>query len=433
MDILPEEYALPAVKSTAGSLPGNWKFVAHSAFRPYNIRKRHLFPSPKDAAMATSPIYLDYNATTPTDPRVATAMLPYLQEHFGNPSSGHQWGQRTRAAVDQARHQIATLLQAAPAGVIFTSGGTEANNHAIAGAARLALRKQDQGHIITSAIEHPAISEVCRQLAPLGITTTAIGVDDEGRVDPAEVARAIRPETFLVTVMLANNEVGTLQPIREIAALARERNILSHSDCAQAVGKVPVTLPDLGVDMISLAGHKIYGPKGIGALVVRPEVKLANLMYGATHEGGRRPGTENVLGIVGLGQACELIDDDLAAEMASLSGLRDDLQERLLSAHPTAKVNGSLTGRLPNTLSISFPGRVAGEILAELPDVALSAGAACHSEGVHISHVLSAMGVPREYALGTLRISIGRMTTQSEVARGADRISSAVTAAPLHN
>lgn len=382
--------------------------------------------------MTTSSIYLDYNATTPTDPRVATAMVPFLQEHFGNPSSGHQWGQRTRAAVDRARAQVAGLLQADPAGVIFTSGGTEANNHAIVGVARLALQRHGTGHIITSAIEHPAVSEVCRQLAPLGVATTTVGVDCNGRVDPAAVADAMRPETFLVTIMLANNEVGTLQPIQEIAALTRARGILCHTDCAQAVGKVPVGLQDLGVDMVSLAGHKIYGPKGVGALVLRPEVELSNLMYGATHEGGRRPGTENVLGIVGLGQACELIGADLTAEMAALADLRDDLQARLLASHASAKVNGSLSERLPNTLSISFPGRVAGEILARLPDIALSAGAACHSEGVHISHVLTAMGVPNEYALGTLRLSIGRMTTRAEVVAAADRISEAVAAAPLH-
>jgi len=380
--------------------------------------------------MAAKPIYLDFNATTPTDPRVADAMEPYLREHFGNPSSGHQWGQRTRAAVDRARNQVATLLQATPGGVIFTSGGTEANNHAIAGAARLALGRRAGGHIVTSAVEHPAVSEVCRHLADQGVATTEVGVDRDGRVDPADVAKALRPETFLVTVMLANNEVGTLQPIREIADLARAHGILSHSDCAQAVGKVPVGLADLGVDMISLAGHKIYGPKGVGALVIGPEVKLGNLMYGATHEGGRRPGTENILGIVGLGRACELIDEDLAAEMTSLAELRDELAARLLTAHPTARVNGSPSERLPNTLSISFPGRVAGEILALLPDVALSAGAACHSEGVHISHVLTAMGVPPEFALGTLRISVGRMTTPAEVAEGATRISRAINAAP---
>ena len=384
--------------------------------------------------MADTPIYLDYNATTPTDPRVADAMEPYLRDHFGNPSSGHIWGQRTREGVDRARNQVATLLQATSENVIFTSGGTESNNHAILGAARLAqLARPGVGHIVTSAVEHPAISAVCEHLVSQGIETTAVGVDSTGRVDPTEVEAALRPDTFLVTVMLANNEVGTLQPIRKIADLARERGIISHTDCAQAVSKVPVGLVDLGVDMISLAGHKVYGPKGVGALVLREGVTVGNLMFGANHESGRRPGTENVLEIVGLGQACELIAEDLAEEMAHLAGLRDQLQEILLTAHPSAQVNGHPTERLPNTLSISFPGRVAGEILAHLPDVAVSAGAACHSDGVHISHVLTAMGVPVNFALGTLRLSVGRMTTPSDITEGAARVSRAVEAAPDHS
>ncbi|MDX2472491.1 MAG: aminotransferase class V-fold PLP-dependent enzyme [Candidatus Krumholzibacteria bacterium] len=384
--------------------------------------------------MAETPIYLDYNATTPTDPRVADTMEPYLRDHFGNPSSGHIWGQRSREGVDRARAQVAALLQAKPEQVIFTSGGTEANNHAIVGAARLAQkRRPGTGHIVTSAVEHPAISAVCDHLLTQGLETTAVGVDSTGRVDPAAVAAALRPDTFLVTVMLANNEVGTLQPIREIADLAREKGILSHSDCAQAVSKVPVGLVDLGVDMISLAGHKVYGPKGVGALVLRPGVAVDNLMFGANHESGRRPGTENVLEIVGLGQACALIGEDLAHEMVHLAGLRDQLQELLLAGHPTARVNGHATERLPNTLSISFPGRVAGEILAHLPDVAVSAGAACHSEGVHISHVLTAMGVPVNYALGTLRLSVGRMTQPGDITEGAARLIRAVHAAPDHS
>ncbi len=384
--------------------------------------------------MTTAPIYLDYNATTPTDSRVADAMEPYLREHFGNPSSGHIWGQRTRQGVDLARKQVATLLQAEPEGVIFTGSGTEANNHVILGLAQVASQKGlAGGHIVTSAVEHPAISEVCRHLESLGVETTAVGVDHLGQIDPSDVATAIRPDTFLVTVMLANNEVGTLQPVTEIAKLARSRGIACHTDCAQAVGKIPVGLRDLGVDMISLASHKLYGPKGVGALVTRPGVELANLMHGAAHENGRRPGTENVLEIVGLGAACELAGADLPAEMADLTQLRNQLQELLLASHPTARVNGHLTDRLPNTLSISYPGREAGEILAQLPDVAVSAGAACHSDGIHISHVLTAMGVPTEFALGTLRVSVGRMTTLAEVTTGAARISQAVNAAPVHS
>ncbi len=381
--------------------------------------------------MTAVPIYFDYNATTPTDPRVADAMEPYLRDHFGNPSSGHIWGQRAREGVDRARAQVAALLQANPSGVVFTSSGTESNNHAIRGVVRPAT--SGGGHIITSVVEHPAISEVCLHLATQGVETTAVGVDNHGRVDPDAVAAALRPDTFLITVMLANNEVGTLQPVREIADLARSRGIVSHSDCAQAVGKVPVGLDDLGVDMISLASHKLYGPKGVGALVLRDGIELENLMFGAAHENGRRPGTENVLEIVGLGQACELVGADLPEEMEHLAQMRDQLQKNLLAAHPEARINGHPTERLPNTLSISYPGRVAGEILAQLPDVAVSAGAACHSDGVHISHVLSAMGVPVDFALGTLRISLGRMTGTDEIAAGADRISRAIDAAPHHS
>lgn len=380
--------------------------------------------------MAKPPIYLDYNATTPTDPRVADAMEPYLRDHFGNPSSGHSWGQRTRAAIDRARGQVAALLQAEPTDVIFNSGGTESNNHALIGAARRARTATPrQGHIVTSAVEHPAIGEVCRYLETEGIATTTVGVDAHGRVDPGAVAAAFRPDTFLVTVMLANNEVGTLQPIREIADLARQRGVLSHSDCAQAVGKVPVGLTDLGVDLISVAGHKLYGPKGVGALVLRRGVALPNLMFGANHESGRRPGTENVLEIVGLGQACELVAADLATEAERLARLRDQLQSVLLAAEPTARINGHPRQRLPNTLSISYPDCVAGEILDRIPEVAVSAGAACHSEGVHISHVLAAMGVPDEYALGTVRISLGRMTTAAEIDEAGVRINRAVAAA----
>jgi len=375
------------------------------------------------------PIYLDYNATTPTAPEVAEAMAPYLSEHFGNPSSGHAWGQRTHKAVEKARGQVAQLLQASPNQIVFTSGGTEANNHAIIGAARHA---GNRGHVVISAIEHPAVSAVCNHLASIGIETTAVGVDEKGKVDPQEVGAALRPDTFLVSVMLANNEVGTLQPVAEIAAIAHAKGILCHSDCAQAVGKIPVSLPDLGVDMISLASHKLYGPKGSGALVLADGITLPNLMFGANHENGRRPGTENVLGIVGLGAACELVGIDLPAEMNHLVELRDQLATSLTAAHPEVRLNGHPTDRLPNTLSLSYPGRLAGEILGNLAGVAVSAGAACHSEGVHISHVLTAMNVPREFALGTLRLSLGRMTTADDITTAASRIARAVDAT-LHS
>ncbi|MCB1181877.1 cysteine desulfurase [bacterium] len=378
--------------------------------------------------MSDSPIYLDYNATTPPDPRVADAMAPFLREPFGNPSSGHAWGRRARAAVEGARARVAALLQADPAGVVFTGGGTEADNHALIGAAR--LRAPRGGHLVTTAVEHPAITAACRHLADFGVETTYVGVDDQGRVDPAAVAAACRPDTFLVSVMLANNEVGTLQPVAEIAALARARGILSHTDCAQAVGKVPVGLDDLGVDMISLAGHKLYGPKGVGALVLRSGVAVANLMFGAGHEQGRRPGTENVLAIVGLGVACELAADDVASEGHRLANLRDRLATIITAGQPDAVVHAARAPRLPNTLSVGFPARIAGEIMARLPDVAVSAGAACHGDAIHVSHVLQAMGVPRDVAVGTLRLSLGRMTTAAEIEAAGARIVAAAAATP---
>lgn len=363
------------------------------------------------------PIYLDYNATTPIDPRVADAMIPYLREHFGNPSSSHVLGQRTKAAVKLARRQTADFLGAGPDDIIFTSGGTEANNHAIIGAA---LAAADRGrHIVTTAVEHPAVSEVCRHLESRGFTTTYVPVDDLCRVDPTHVAAALTDQTVLVSVMHANNEVGTLQPVAEIARLAREHGIMSHTDCAQSAGKVPVSMADLGVDMISVAGHKVYGPKGVGVLCLRPGISLPNLMFGAGHESGRRPGTENILEVVGLGAACALAQDDLAEEGVRLAALRDRMQDELTAAFPEARVNGHPASRLPNTLSISFPGLTASAIIGHAPGVAVSAGAACHGDGgVTISHVLKAMGVPEKTALGTLRISVGRMTTDEDVTLG---------------
>jgi len=363
------------------------------------------------------PIYLDYNATTPVDPRVAEAMIPYLREHFGNPSSSHVLGRRTRKAVEKARGQAADLVGADPANIIFTSGGTEANNHAIIGAA---LAARDRGrHIVTTAVEHSAVSEVCRHLESRGFITTYVPVDENCRTDADRVAAAITDQTVLVSVMHANNEVGTLQPVAEIAALARARGILSHSDCAQTTGKVPVSLDILGVDMISLASHKLYGPKGVGILCLRSGVELPNLMFGADHERGRRPGTENIMGIAGLGVACELAADDLEHETVHLAVLRDRLQGGLLEAFPSARVNGHPELRLPNTLSISFPDLTASAIINHMPEVAVSAGAACHGDGgVTISPVLAAMGVPERFALGTIRISVGRMTTEEDIIAG---------------
>ncbi|MEN8006998.1 MAG: cysteine desulfurase family protein [Candidatus Krumholzibacteriota bacterium] len=374
------------------------------------------------------PIYLDYNATTPVDRRVADAMTPYLREHFGNPSSSHVLGQRTRAAVENARRQAASFLGAEPDGIIFTSGGTEANNHAIIGAA---TARRDRGrHIVTTAVEHPAVSEVCRHLESRGFSTTYVPVDENCRVDPDQVAAACNEQTVLVSVMHANNEVGTLQPVAEIAAQARQRGILSHSDCAQSAGKIPVTLDGLGVDMISVAGHKLYGPKGVGLLCLRPGLEIPNLMFGAGHEGGRRPGTENIMEIVGLGVACELAAADLDHEGPRLTALRDRLQTDLLTAFPEGRVNGHRELRLPNTLSFSVPDVTASAIIGNLPQVAVSAGAACHGDGgVTISHVLAAMNVKEKYALGTIRLSVGRMTTEQDIDAGAAAVILAVKAA----
>ncbi|MBE0567647.1 MAG: cysteine desulfurase [Krumholzibacteria bacterium] len=382
-------------------------------------------PAKGAAVQAPDPIYLDYNATTPIDPRVVQAMLPWLTTHFGNPSSPHVYGRRARAAVERARAQVAALVGAEPAGVVFTSGGTEANNHALRGA----LRLRGAGRLVTGATEHPAVLAVCRDLEREGTVTTLLPVDGDGRVGAAAAARAIGPGTVLVSLMLANNEVGTLQPVAEVARLARAAGALSHSDCAQAAGKVPVGLDDLGVDMISLAGHKLYAPKGVGALCLRPGLALPNLMHGAGHEGGRRPGTENVASIVGLGEACALAAQGLQAEAQRLQDLRDRLAAALLADFPEAVVHGAGAPRLPNTLSIAFPGRTAAAILARLYTVAVSAGAACHGDRDVGSHVLAAMGVPPLVARGTLRVSLGRMTTPAQTQAAAAAIAAAVRAA----
>lgn len=368
-------------------------------------------------------LYLDYNATTPVDPRVAQTMQPFLTGFFGNPSSNHALGRASRAAIDKARLQVATCLGAHTDEIIFTSSGTEANNHAIIGAAK---SLKDQGnHIIISAVEHPAVTEVCKYLETLGFRFTEVAVDSYGRVPLQSLADALTPETILVSIMLANNEVGTLQPIAEIARLVHEGGALIHTDCAQAVGKVPVDMNALGVDMLSLASHKLYGPKGIGVLCLRRGITIPNLMHGAGHENGRRPGTENILEIVGLGEACRLVAEDVLEETVRLSAMRDRLQQALLTAYPTAQINGHPELRLPNTLSISFPDLRSDEIMAAMPDVAVSAGAACHGGGPVASRVLTNMGVPDSMALGTLRISLGRMTTEAEIDLGAEKICAA--------
>ena len=369
-------------------------------------------------------IYLDYNATTPLDPRVAEAMLPYVHGLFGNPSSGHSFGLAAREGVDTARRQVASLLGCHVDDLIFTSGGTEANNHAIKGVAEANCQRGN--HIITSAIEHPAVTEVCRYLERHGFQVTYLPVDEYGMVHPEQVEEAITPRTLLVTIMHANNEVGTIQPIAEIAEIAHRHGALVHSDCAQTVGKVPVRVDDLGVDLLSIAGHKLYAPKGIGALYIRPGVQLEKFMHGANHEQDRRAGTENVIHMAGLGMACELIEQNLSAYAGHMANLRDRLERGLLDSGMDVRVNGHSHRRLPNTLSVSFRGMEADRVLASLPTVAASAGAACHSDRVEVSHVLAAMNVPEEYAMGTLRLTTGRFTTEDAIDRAIAEITQVV-------
>ncbi len=373
------------------------------------------------------PIYLDYNGTTPHDPEVIAAMRPFLEEEFGNPSSGHLYAVKPRQALNAARRQVAGLLNCAPGEVVFTSGGTEANNWAILGTAHALL---DRGrHIVTTAFEHSAVLNVCAFLAQTDFEITTLPVGPEGVVNVADVAAALRPDTILVTIMHANNEVGTLQPIAEIAALARARGIRVHTDAAQSAGKIAVDVEALGVDLLSLAGHKLYAPKGVGALYIRQGTTLAPFMHGAGQEMGRRAGTENILEIVGLGKACEIAARDLEPNHRHMQAMRDRLHAAIAAGIRQVRLNGHPEKRLPNTLSLSFRDLEANRILETVGlEVAASAGAACHADSVEISHVLKAMGVPVEWAKGTLRLTTGRMTTAQEADRAARVIVDAVTA-----
>ncbi len=373
------------------------------------------------------PIYLDYNGTTPHDPEVIAAMRPFLEEEFGNPSSGHLYAVKPRQALAAARRQTAALLNGSPEEIIFTSGGTEANNWAIIGTAH-ALRGRGR-HIVTSAFEHPAVMNVCAFLEKEGFEITYLPVGEFGMVEAADVRAALRPDTILVTIMHANNEVGTIQPIAEIAALARSRGIRMHTDAAQSLGKISVDANALGVDLLSVAGHKLYAPKGVGALYVRRGVTLETFMYGAGQEMGRRAGTENILEIVGFGKACEVAARNLEQNRRHMQAMRDRLHVTIASGLTEVRLNGHPEKRLPNTLSLSFRELEANRILEAIGlEVAASAGAACHSDSVEISHVLKAMAVPVEWAKGTLRLTTGRMTTVSEIDRAADVIVQAVKA-----
>jgi len=375
------------------------------------------------------PIYLDYNGTTPHDPEVIEAMRPYFETEFGNPSSSHWYGIKPKQAVEAARKQVAGILNCNPSEVFFTSGGTESNNHAIFGVAR---RFREKGnHIITSNFEHPAVLEVCRYLDSHGFETTYLPVGEDGLVNPADLEKAVRPATILITIMHANNEVGTVQPIAEISRIAKNHGIVMHTDAAQSVGKIPADVEALGVDLLSLAAHKVYAPKGIGALYVRAPLVPEKFCYGAGQEMGWRAGTENVLEIVGLGKASQVAQRDLEKHMARMKFMRDRLHEGLLGRISNIRVNGDLEHRLPNTLSISFKGHEANRILEDIGlEVAASAGAACHADTVEISHVLEAMGVPLEWAKGTLRFSVGRMTTEAEIDKTIRVVAEAVNPHP---
>jgi cysteine desulfurase len=357
-------------------------------------------------------IYLDFNASTPVAPEVAAAMQAVLDAPFGNPSSDQWAGKPAREAVEKGRAQVAALLGCDAGEVVFTSGGSEANNHALK---RIFFAKATvHPHIITTQVEHPAIINPCRFLERLGAKVTYLPVDVLGRVDPEDLRRAVTPATILISVMHANNEVGTIQPIAEISHIAREHGIVFHTDAAQSVGKIPTKVRDLGVDLLSVAGHKLYGPKGVGALYVRAGIQLEPLIHGAGHESGRRAGTESVLLDIGLGAACELAESWIGRR--SIQELRDLFWHRLTEEFDDNVVlNGHPTDRLPNTLSVSFPSKVGTEILHGLDGVAASTGSACHAGSVELSPVLKAMRVPPETGMGAVRFSLGRTTTEEEI------------------
>ena len=369
-------------------------------------------------------IYLDYNASTPIAPEVVEAVTKLLPHSYGNPSSQHWAALPAHEAVEKARGQVAALLCCSPEEIVFTSGGSEANNHALKGV--YFMRDRDS-HIVTTTVEHPAILGPCRFLERLGASVTYVPVDRYGRVDPDDVASAITQRTVLISVMHANNEVGTLQPIVDIARIARERGILFHTDAAQTVGKMTTHVDELGVDLLSVVGHKMYAPKGVGALFIRKGIRLESLIHGADHESGRRAGTENALLDAALGVACEVAQSWVQRD--SIRELRDLFWNLLQSQFGERVVlNGHATERLPNTLNVSFVGKIGAEILAGLPNVAASTGSACHSGSIQLSPVLKAMAVSPEVGMGAIRFSLGRSTTEEEIRSAADSLREVMSA-----
>jgi cysteine desulfurase len=369
-------------------------------------------------------IYLDYNATTPVAPSVFEAMRPFLLEHYGNPSSHHALGVAARQAVEDARQCVAESLGACADEVFFTSGGTESNNLAVLGMA--AGERAYGGHLIISALEHPAVTAPARFLERYGCQLTVLLPDRWGRISADDVERAIRDDTVLVSIMHANNEIGTIQPIREIARRCRARGVTVHTDAAQSVGKIRTQVDELGVDLLSVAGHKLYAPKGVGALYVRRGTTLRPVLHGAAHEKGLRPGTENVASIVALGQAARLALGSVEEHAGRLSHLRDQLLSELRAAiGPRLTFNGPPEGRLPNTLSVNFPGVVGQQLLDRAPEICASTGAACHSGGTQLSATLAAIGLTAAVAAGTIRLSLGWNTSQEDVQRAASALISA--------
>jgi cysteine desulfurase len=376
-------------------------------------------------ALNGEPIYLDYNATTPVDPAVVTAMLPYLDTWFGNPSSAHHYATAPANALTTARTKVAALIGGDPAGIVFTGSGSEADNLAIRGTILASPGHRRQ--VITQATEHPAVLATCRALHRLhGVEVTVLPVDQHGLIDPGDLQTATTPHTILVSIMMANNETGSIQPIAELAAIAHAHGALLHTDAAQAAGKIPVDVGALDVDLLTVAGHKMYTPKGIGALYVRPGLTLEPVVYGGGQEHGLRGGTENVAFAVALGAAADLAHASLGTELRRLTGLRDRLHRALDTALPGAvHINGHPDQRLPNTVNIRITGVTGNDLLAAVPELAASTGSACHSGTTDPSPVLTAMGFGRDRALGAVRLSLGRWTATADVDRAADLLSTA--------